>query len=349
MAKNKEDYLFKIIIIGDSGVGKTCLLWRLAEGSYREDFITTIGMDFKIHKIKLENKLIKLQIWEGQGKARTKNLNKIYYKIAQGFILVYDVTEQYSFKNIRNWIKDIEESGQTSSCKVLVGLKCDNESYRVVTEEEGRKLANDLNMNFFETSAKTNKNVNEIFSFITTKILKAIEIEKNTIKDPIKKLEKELNDEKNKNKRLEKELKDIKIKLDKQIKINKDLNDKIEKYKISKKKDSKESLYEVIMEKDKEIKELNLKLSRYPIVLNDGEKIMTIIFQSSNEEINYAALCKNTDIFNKIETQLYECYPEYRENENFFTSNGIKINKYKNMDENNIKNNDIIIFNVSTR
>ena len=329
MAKNKEDYLFKIIIIGDTGVGKTCLLWRLTEDSYRSDFITTFGMDFKVHKIKLDNKLIKLQIWEGQGKARTKQMNKVLYKYVKGFILVYDVTNQNSFKNIRDWIKDIEESGQINSCKVLVGLKCDNESYRVVTEEEGRKLANDLNMNFFETSAKTNKNVNEIFNCISTEILRTIEIKNNAIKDPLKKLkkelndekdknkklEKELNDEKDKNKRLEKELKDIKIQLDIQIKINKDLNDKIEQYKISK-KEIIESLYETIMEKDKEIKELSVKLARYPFVLNDGEKIMTIILQTSNEDINYAVLCKNTDNFNKIENQLYERYPEYRENEN---------------------------------
>jgi small GTP-binding protein len=119
----------------------------------------------------LQNKLIKLQIWDTAGQERFRTITKTYYKGAHGIILTYDVTDNNSFKNIRNWIKQIEANAQTNVCKVLVGNKCDKPD-RVVSEEDGRKLAEDYKMNFFETSAKTNQNVNEVFNFLTEEILK---------------------------------------------------------------------------------------------------------------------------------------------------------------------------------
>ena len=92
---------------------------------------------------------------------KIRTITKTYYKGAHGIILTYDVTDQNSFKNIRNWIKQIEANAQTNVCKVLVGNKCDKPD-RVVTEEDGKNLANEYKMNFFETSAKTNKNINEV-------------------------------------------------------------------------------------------------------------------------------------------------------------------------------------------
>ena len=119
----------------------------------------------------MQNKLIKLQIWDTAGQERFRTITKTYYKGAHGIILTYDVTDNNSFKNIRNWIKQIEANAQTNVCKVLVGNKCDKPD-RVVSEEDGRKLAEDYKMNFFETSAKTNQNVNEVFNFLTEEILK---------------------------------------------------------------------------------------------------------------------------------------------------------------------------------
>ena len=168
---HKYDYLFKLLIIGESGVGKTCLLLRFTDDSFTANHLTTIGIDFKIKIINLENKLIKLQIWDTAGQERFRTITKTYYKGAHGIILTYDVTDQNSFKNIRNWIKQIESNAQTNVKKVLVGNKCDKPD-RVVSKEEGKKLADDFGMNFFETSAKTNQNVTEVFNYLTSEILK---------------------------------------------------------------------------------------------------------------------------------------------------------------------------------
>ena len=123
-----------------------------------------LGIDFKIKIINLEDKLIKLQIWDTAGQERFRTITKTYYKGANGIILTYDVTDENSFKNIRTWVKQIEQNAQSTVCKVLVGNKCDRED-RKVTLEDGQKLSKEFNMIFFETSAKTYYNVSETFIF----------------------------------------------------------------------------------------------------------------------------------------------------------------------------------------
>ena len=154
-------------------------------------------------------------------------------------------------------------------------------------------------------------------------------------------LQKELNEQKNINKNLEEELKKYKD-IVKDYESNKNLkaNDKSEKN-----DDSKESLYAKIIEKDDKIEELKQKLSRYQIMLDEGEKLISLIFVSVDQKIHCSIICKNNDKFNKVENELYEIYPEYSEFENYFTFNGKKINKNKTLTENGIKNNDIIILN----
>merc|ERR1719362_580905 len=169
-SNHKYDHLFKLLIIGESGVGKTCLLLRFTDDSFTANHLTTIGIDFKIKIIDQEQKRIKLQIWDTAGQERFRTITKTYYKGAHGIILTFDVTDENSFKNIRNWVKQIDLNAQNNVCKVLVGNKCDRED-RKVTFEEGQKLATEFNMKYFETSAKTNHNVNETFTFLTKNIL----------------------------------------------------------------------------------------------------------------------------------------------------------------------------------
>ena len=178
MSNHKYDYLFKIVIIGESDVGKQAFLLRFLDDSSDGKVLTKIGVDFRVKVLNVENKLIKLQIWDTAGEERFRTITKTYYNGAHGIILMYDVTDQNTFKNIRNWIKQIEANADESLRKVLVGLKCD-EPGRVVTEEEGKKLAEEYNMVLFESSARTNTNVSEVFYYL----VKEIFIEKGIIKD----------------------------------------------------------------------------------------------------------------------------------------------------------------------
>ena len=192
-----------------------------------------------------------------------------------------------------------------------------------------------------------NNDVIDIKKYDELKMELINEKEKNkNLEEKIKKLEKEL-EEKNEesgglnNVELRKEL-DIEIQkynnLKRQIEEEKEL-------KMSLGKESKESMMETLIEKDKEIKELKIKLSRLPFTIEEGEEILSIIFITSNQELHYSIICKNTDEFHKVESQLYKKFPKYSENENFFLLNGNKINKYKTLKQNGIKDNDIIILN----
>ncbi|RXI02302.1 hypothetical protein DVH24_026832 [Malus domestica] len=170
-ARADYDYLIKLLLIGDSGVGKSCLLLRFSDGSFTTSFITTIGIDFKIRTIELDGKRIKLQIWDTAGQERFRTITTAYYRGAMGILLVYDVTDESSFNNIRNWIRNIEQHASDNVNKILVGNKADmDESKRAVPTSKGQALADEYGIKFFETSAKTNLNVEEVFFSIARDI-----------------------------------------------------------------------------------------------------------------------------------------------------------------------------------
>eukprot|EP01103_Thecamoeba_quadrilineata_P011115 TRINITY_DN2585_c0_g1_i1.p1 TRINITY_DN2585_c0_g1~~TRINITY_DN2585_c0_g1_i1.p1 ORF type:complete len:212 (-),score=43.51 TRINITY_DN2585_c0_g1_i1:131-766(-) len=157
------DYLIKLLLIGDSGVGKSCLLLRFSDDSFIPSFITTIGIDFKIRTIELEGKKIKLQIWDTAGQERFRTITTAYYRGAMGILLVYDVTDEKSFANIRNWIRNIEQHATESVNKMLLGNKCDMVDKKVVDTSKGEALAAEYQIKFLETSAKNKINVEEAF------------------------------------------------------------------------------------------------------------------------------------------------------------------------------------------
>ncbi|GBG25154.1 Ras-related protein Rab-8A [Hondaea fermentalgiana] len=162
------DIQIKLLMIGDSGVGKTCLLLRYANDSFSPTFITTIGIDFKIKTIVLDDKTIKLQIWDTAGQERFRTITTSYFRGAQGILLVYDVTDRGSFDNIANWMGQISNHAESNISKVLIGNKADvDPSERVVSTEEGRKLAQEFGIdNFFEASAKQDINVKQAFEAV---------------------------------------------------------------------------------------------------------------------------------------------------------------------------------------
>ncbi|PAV60041.1 hypothetical protein WR25_18068 [Diploscapter pachys] len=162
MAKT-YDYLFKLLLIGDSGVGKTCVLFRFSDDSFNNSFISTIGIDFKIRTIELDGKKIKLQIWDTAGQERFRTITTAYYRGAMGIMLVYDITNEKSFDNIKNWIRNIEEHASQDVERMIIGNKCDIEERRQVSRERGQQLAIEYGTKFMETSAKANLNVEEAF------------------------------------------------------------------------------------------------------------------------------------------------------------------------------------------
>lgn len=166
------DYSFKILLIGDSGVGKSSLLVTFIS-HYVDDLTPTIGVDFKIKHLTVGGKKLKLTIWDTAGQERFRTITSSYYRNAQGIFLVYDVTRRETFTNLSEiWAKEIELYSTNQDCiKMLVGNKVDMESDRVVTREEGIALARELGCLFLECSAKTRANVEKCFEELAQKIL----------------------------------------------------------------------------------------------------------------------------------------------------------------------------------
>eukprot|EP01120_Amphizonella_sp_Union-15-10_P012614 TRINITY_DN5637_c0_g1_i2.p1 TRINITY_DN5637_c0_g1~~TRINITY_DN5637_c0_g1_i2.p1 ORF type:complete len:222 (-),score=43.98 TRINITY_DN5637_c0_g1_i2:98-718(-) len=164
------DYLFKLLLIGDSGVGKSCLLLRFADDTYTESYISTIGVDFKIRTIELDGKVIKLQIWDTAGQERFRTITSSYYRGAHGIIIVYDVTDQVSFTNVKQWLQEIDRYACEAVNKLLVGNKCDLQTRRAVDFETAKEYAASLAVPFIETSAKNATNVEKAFTAMALEI-----------------------------------------------------------------------------------------------------------------------------------------------------------------------------------
>uniref|UniRef100_A0A4W2C708 RAB35, member RAS onco family n=1 Tax=Bos indicus x Bos taurus TaxID=30522 RepID=A0A4W2C708_BOBOX len=205
------DHLFKLLIIGDSGVGKSSLLLRFADNTFSGSYITTIGVDFKIRTVEINGEKVKLQIWDTAGQERFRTITSTYYRGTHGVIVVYDVTSAESFVNVKRWLHEINQNcddvcrilgeaagrwagrpgagpaggrgagrpgagrggaGLTLSCGP-VGNKNDDPERKVVETEDAYKFAGQMGIQLFETSAKENVNVEEMFNCITELVLRA--------------------------------------------------------------------------------------------------------------------------------------------------------------------------------
>ncbi|XGW12555.1 hypothetical protein V3C99_013327 [Haemonchus contortus] len=157
------DYMFKLLIIGNSSVGKTSFLFRYCDDSFTSAFVSTVGIDFKVKTVFRGDKRVKLQIWDTAGQERYRTITTAYYRGAMGFILMYDITNEESFNSVQDWCTQIKTYSWENAQVVLVGNKCDMDAERVVSIERGRQLADQLSLEFFETSAKENINVKAVF------------------------------------------------------------------------------------------------------------------------------------------------------------------------------------------
>jgi len=185
---NDYDYIFKIVIIGDSGVGKSCMLLRFADNEFTDSYISTIGVDFKIKTLNVGGTRVKLQIWDTAGQDRFRTITSSYYRHAHGIIIVYDVTDEHTFENIQKWLEEITRYAPDNVAKLIVGNKCDLESERVVKFEDGKQMAESFGIPFIETSAKSSTNVINAFMEMSITIKKDFGINDITNKNPNKQL-----------------------------------------------------------------------------------------------------------------------------------------------------------------
>ena len=170
-SQEAHKYLFRICLLGDAAVGKTSLLTRFCDDSFKENYNNTIGVDFRMVTLKFKNIISKLHIWDTAGQERFRSLALNYLNNSHGFIFVYDITNKQSFNNVINWINLAFEKNKNSIVNFLVGNKNDKEEERAVTKEEGENLAKEKKLLFLETSAKKDNNVQKLFYYILYKFL----------------------------------------------------------------------------------------------------------------------------------------------------------------------------------
>ena len=170
----KNEIKLKILGLGDSIVGQTCILRRYIENKYEKNYLSTIGIDFKKKNINLNKGIIKLTIWETEGQERFRSIITNYLKGPDALILIYDVTNKSSYDSLNGWVNFIKHGREESTITIpviLVGNKIDLEYPRKVTREEGYKFANENGFLFVECSAKTGENINDIFNKLVLAIL----------------------------------------------------------------------------------------------------------------------------------------------------------------------------------
>jgi len=177
-ADQNFDYMFKLLVIGNSSVGKTSFLFRYADDSFTSAFVSTVGIDFKVKTVFRQDKRVKLQIWDTAGQERYRTITTAYYRGAMGFILMYDVTNEESFSSVHDWMTAVKTYSCSSHKKlpavILVGNKCDvNDDERKIPYARGKDLADKLGVPFFETSAKSEPggiNVRAVFEKLVDEI-----------------------------------------------------------------------------------------------------------------------------------------------------------------------------------
>jgi len=175
MAKDDEyDYLFKVVLIGDSGVGKSNLLSRFTRNEFNLESKSTIGVEFATRSIQVDNKTVKAQIWDTAGQERYRAITSAYYRGAVGALLVYDIAKHLSYENVERWLKELRDHADPNIVIMLVGNKSDLRHLRAVPTDEAKSYAEKNSLSFIETSALDSTNVEAAFTNILTAIYKVV-------------------------------------------------------------------------------------------------------------------------------------------------------------------------------
>ncbi|KAM4721168.1 ras-related protein Rab-43 [Rhinophrynus dorsalis] len=171
-AEDLCDFLFKIVLIGDAGVGKTCVVQRFKSGVFVERQGNTIGVDFTMKTVEIQGKRVKLQIWDTAGQERFRTITQSYYRSANGAIIAYDITKKKSFASIPRWIEDVRKYAGSNIVQLLIGNKSDLHEFREVELEEAQTLAQHFDVTCaIETSAKDSSNVEEAFIKMASELM----------------------------------------------------------------------------------------------------------------------------------------------------------------------------------
>ena len=172
LSKSKQfDYTFKIVMIGDSGVGKSCILLRFADDKFNENFYATIGVDFRFKNVMVDDKSVKLQIWDTAGQERFKTITSAYYRGADGIIIVYDITDRNSFAHIKDWLDDVNKYTDDNPLKIIVGNKIDLIKDKQINNNDMKTMTAQTGIEIIECSAKDSIKINDLMEIMTKKLI----------------------------------------------------------------------------------------------------------------------------------------------------------------------------------
>lgn len=177
MISKRYDHLLRLLLIGETGVGKTCLLCRFATDDFVESHISTIGIDFKMKTMDLDGQVVKVQIWDTAGQERFEAITKQFYRRAQGILLVFDICSRKSYEAIPKWLQHVKQFCKENVVVTLIGNKSDKVDVRQVPFIEAQTFADENNINFFEVSARNRNNIEKPFRDMCRDILTVVEKE----------------------------------------------------------------------------------------------------------------------------------------------------------------------------
>ena len=175
--ENENEERINIMTLGNTEVGKSCFILRFTDNIFQEIYLATVGIDFKIKTETINNKQYKIYLYDTTGQEKYKSIALNIIKNAQGIIIMYDITDRKSFESIPDWIKSVKDAKGSNFPMILLGNKLDKEDVRVIKEKEGKELADEYKIKFFETSNKTGTNIQEAGMALVNEILKINNLE----------------------------------------------------------------------------------------------------------------------------------------------------------------------------